>query len=183
MVVANLSKDTRMKKIIFPIVLLLALTGCQSKEDQRKHDEMVAQQARAQLLAELKAKEEARKKAALEAQRNASKLEQAGIRVEGSKIIIDTNKTKGFFKAIAQALQKKVTKLQEDLQKGKLEEQDAGVKIDENSINIDLNKTKGFLEVWGKKMQEVVKGLDEVSKKIEPLLAPEHTSKPVVPSK
>ncbi len=170
-----------MKKIILPLALLLALTACQSKEDQKKHDAMVAQQAKAELLAELKAKEEARKKAALQAERNASKLEKVGIHVEGSKIIIDTNKTKTFFKKMTQKLEKKMQKIQKDLQKGRLEENETGIKIDENKINIDLNRTRGFLESWGKRMQEIVKDLDEVSKKIEPAVTPERSDHSKLP--
>jgi len=172
-----------MKQIIFPIALLLALTACQSKEDQKKHDAMIAQQAKAELLAELKAKEEARKKAALQAERNASKLEKVGIHVEGSKIIIDTNKTKTFFKKMTQKLEKKMQKIQQDLQKGKLEENQTGINIDQNKIQIDLNKTKGFLESWGEKMQKIVKDLDEVSKQIEPVIAPETSDHQNIPTK
>ena len=164
-----------MKKTILPLALLLAVTACQSKEDQKKHDAMVAQQARAELLAELKAKEAAQKKAALQAERNRSKFEKVGIHVEGSKIIIDTNKTKTFFKNMTEKLARKMQKIEEDLQKGRLEENETGIKIDENRINIDLNKAKGFFESWGKKMQEIVKSLDEVSKKIEPAVTPENS--------
>jgi len=165
-----------MKRIIFPLALLLTLTACQSNEDQQKHDAVVAQQARAQLIKELRTKEEARKKAALEAkreaERNATKLEKIGIAVEGSKIIIDTNKTKTFFKQMTERLQKKMQKIQEELQRGTIEEQDAGIKVDKEKINIDLNKTKGFLESWGKKMQEIFKDLDEATKQIEPVVTP-----------
>ena len=155
-----------MKKLMIPILLLLALTACQSKEEQQQHDAMVAQQARAQLLAELKAKEEAKREAEAQAHAKASKLSKVGIEIEGSKIIIDTNKTKGFFKSIAHRLEAKMQKLQQDLQKGKLVEDSAGVEIDEQRIHIDLNKTQSFLESWGSKMQSFVKDIDALSEKI-----------------
>ena len=170
-----------MKQIIFPLILLLTLGACQTKEDQKRHDAMIAQQAKAELLAQLKAKEGAQKKAALQAEKNTSKLEKAGIRVEGSKIIIDTNKTKTFFKQMTERLQKKMQKIQKELQKGAIEEKDAGIKVNQNKINIDLNKTKGFLESWGKKMQEIVKDLDEVSKHIEPAATHEKSNHSKIP--
>jgi ATP-dependent protease HslVU (ClpYQ) ATPase subunit len=158
-----------MKKTLLPLLILLLLSACESKEDQAKHDAMVAQKARAELMAEIKAKEEVRKKAE-ETRKKESKLQKVGIEVEGSKIIIDTNKTKTFFKQITQKLQKKVEKIQQDLQKGKLEDNQTGIEINQEKIKIDLNKTKGFLESWGKKMQEVMQSVDEVTKQIEPVM-------------
>ena len=165
-----------MKKILLPLFVLLLLSACNSKEDQAKHDAMVAQKARAELMAELKAKEEARKKAEEEARKKDSKLEKIGIEVNGSKIIIDTNKTKTFFKQMTQKLQKKMEKIQHDLQKGKLEENQTGIRIDQEKINIDLNKTKGFLESWGKKMQEVMQSVEEMTKQIDPAIEGEQSS-------
>jgi cell division protein FtsL len=165
-----------MKKILLPLFVLLLLSACDSKEDQAKHDAMVAQKARAELMAELKAKEEARKKAEEEARKKDSKLEKIGIEVNGSKIIIDTNKTKTFFKQMTQKLQKKMEKIQHDLQKGKLEENQTGIRIDQEKINIDLNKTKGFLESWGKKMQEVMQSVEEMTKQIDPAIEGKQSS-------
>jgi len=167
-----------MKILIFPFIALLLLSACESSEERAKHDAMIAQKARKQLMAEIKAKEEARKKAKALSHKKESKLEKIGIEVNGSKIIIDTNKTKTFFKQMTQKLQKKMQKIQQDLEKGKLDDNQTGIKVDEQKINIDLNKTKGFLENWGKRMQEIVQDIEQIAKKAEP----SHINEPQQPT-
>ncbi|RUM71884.1 MAG: hypothetical protein DSZ10_05915 [Sulfurovum sp.] len=167
-----------MKRFLLPFIALLLLASCESSDERAKHDAMIAQKAREQLMAEIKAKEEARKKAEALSHKKESKLEKIGIEVNGSKIIIDTNKTKTFFKQMTQKLQKKMQKIQHDLEKGKLEDNQTGIKIDEQKINIDLNKTKGFLESWGKRMQEIVQDIDQIAREVEP----SHENKPQQPT-
>ena len=79
-----------MRHLLISLILLLSFTGCEDQEQQAEHDAKIAQQARAELLAELKAKKE-------RTDNNASKLHKMGITMEDGTIIIDTNKTKDFF--------------------------------------------------------------------------------------
>ncbi|MEA1880047.1 MAG: hypothetical protein U9N11_05345 [Campylobacterota bacterium] len=95
------------------------------------------------------------------------KLSKVGIAVNDSRITIDTNKTKDFFKNLGKNIEHKLQKLTRDAQKGLVDEQGAGIKIDKNNINIDLNKTKDFLENWGKSMQIFVKDIDDIAKRFE----------------
>lgn len=150
-----------MKQILIAMILLFSLSGCQdAKEKQAQHDAQVAQKAKEELLAELK--EEARKKE-LEAKKN-SKLSKIGITTEDGKIIIDTNKTKDFFKEMATKMEDKMERLSKDLEKGIIKDKNAGIEVDEAHIHIDLNKTKIFLDTWGKKMQEFVKEFEDIAK-------------------
>ncbi|WP_295420918.1 hypothetical protein [Sulfurovum sp.] len=154
-----------MKQLLIILIVLFSFSGCQDKEKQAQHDAQVAQKAKAELLAELKAKEEARKKKELEAQKN-SKLSKIGITTEDGKIIIDTNKTKGFFKDVATQMKDKMEKFSKDLEQGMIKDKNAGIEVDETHINIDLNKTKSFLDNWGEKMQGFVKEFDNIAKEI-----------------
>ncbi len=154
-----------MKQLLIILVLLLSFSGCQdSKEKQAQHDAQVAQQAKTELLAQLK--EEEKRKKELASQKE-NKLSKIGITTEDGKIIIDTNKTKDFFKDIATKMKNKMEKLSKDIEQGIIKDKNAGIEIDEKHINIDLNKTKTFLENFTKKVQGFVKEFDNIAQEID----------------
>ncbi len=152
--------------IIF--ILLLAFTACESTETNAKaqaaHDAKIIQQARADLMAELQAKENASSKT--DALKNA-KLSQVGISIHDKEISINPEKVKDFFNTMGKKLEEKLRNLTKDLDKGMVEGQDTGVHIDKTKINIDLNKTQDFLEIWGKKMQSFVQDIDSIAKSMD----------------
>jgi uncharacterized lipoprotein YehR (DUF1307 family) len=151
-----------MKNTLLSLLILFSLSGCQDKrEDQAKHDAKIAQEARAQLIKE---QEEAKKMQ--EELEEKSKYSQIGITSKEGKIIIDTNKTKEYFRGLAYQVKSKMDKMSKDLERGIIKNEEAGIEMDETHINIDLNKTKTFLEAWGKKMQGFVREFDEVAKEI-----------------
>ena len=149
-----------MKYVLLSILILFSLSGCQDKkEDQAQHDAKIAQEARDQLLKE---QAEAKKKqGALEQNSTYAKV---GITSKDGKITIDTNKTKSYFKDLANQMKTKMDKMSKDLEKGIVKNDEAGIEVDETHINIDLNKTKNFLDNWGKKMQGFVKEFDNIAK-------------------
>lgn len=149
-----------MRYLLISLILLLSFTGCEDKEQQAKHDAKIAQQARAELLAELEAKKDLQDK-------NTSKLNNMGINVDDGTITIDTNKTKDFFKDINQKMGEQMKKLSDDLEKGIVETKEAGIEINEQHIHIDLNKTQDLLIGWGKKIQVFVQEFDEMAKILE----------------
>ncbi|BAF73286.1 hypothetical protein [Sulfurovum sp. NBC37-1] len=152
-----------MKHTFITIILaggLLLFSGCQ--ESQKEHDAKVAQQAREELLKELKAKEEARQKKEAKLEKK-SKLSQIGFRkTSDGKIIIDTNKTKSYFQGLAKQMKAKVEEMNKELESGNIDEKEAGIEVNQTHINIDLNKTKSFLDIMGKKMQGYVKEFESV---------------------
>jgi uncharacterized lipoprotein YehR (DUF1307 family) len=151
------------KHILLAMILLLSLTGCQDyKEKQAKHDANIAQEARVQLL-----KEQADAKKKQEELEKNNKYSKIGITTEEGKIIIDTNKTKSYFKDLAHQMKTKMDKMSKDLEKGIVKNKEAGIEMDETHINIDLNKTKNFLDTWGKKMQGFVKEFDNIAKEFD----------------
>ena len=155
-----------MKYVLLSILILFSLSGCQDKkEEQAQHDAKIAQEARTELLKELKAKEEAEKKQ--EELEKKNKFSKIGITTEDGKIIIDTNKTKGYFKDLAQEMKIKMDKMSKDLEKGFIQNEEAGIEANETYIHIDLNKTKSFLDNWGKKMQGFVKEFDNIAKEFD----------------
>jgi len=152
-----------MRHILFSLILVLFFSGCQDKkEDQTQHDAKIAQEARAELL-----KEQAEAKQKQEELEKNNRFSKIGITTEEGKIIIDTNKTKGFFKDLSHKMKIKIDKMHEDMEKGFIKHDEAGIEMDETHINIDLNKTKSFLETWGKKMQEFVKEFDDIAKEFD----------------
>ena len=151
------------KHILFSLILLLSFSGCQDKkEEQAQHDAKVAQEARAELL-----KEQAEAKKKQEELEKNNKFSKIGITTEDGKIIIDTNKTKSYFKDIANEMKIKMDKLSKDLEKGVMKNDEAGIEVNETHIYIDLNKTKSFLDTWGKKMQEFVKEFEEIAQEFD----------------
>lgn len=191
-----------MRNLLVTLTLLLYLTGCQDKkqlneEAQAKHDAKIAQQARAEVLAELQSgklqaektqieklqkkviQEQALPKEKLPQTQMPTKeekdsldhknaqLNQMGIHMEKDSISIDTNKTKEFFNDLSKKLDVQMKKISDDLEKGMIDTKEAGVEINEKHIHIDLNKTQNMLEDWGKKIQIFVQEFDEVSKNIE----------------
>ena len=158
------SKRIRMRYLLISLILLLSFTGCENKEQQAeqqaKHDAKIAQQARAELLAELEEKKDLQDK-------NTSKLNHMGINMEDGTITIDTNKTKDFFRDLNKKMGEQMQKLSDDLEKGIVETKEAGIEINEQHIHIDLNKTKDLLIDWGQKIQVFVQEFDEMSKMLE----------------
>lgn len=146
-----------MKHTLLTMFTVLIFLGCQdNKNTQAKHDAKIAQQAREELLAELKEKEK-------RAQEN-DRLSQIGITTVGSKIIIDTNKTKGFFKDLGNKMKNRIEKLSKDIEEGRIKNKDVGIAIDESHISVDLNRTNNFLKKWGEKMEKFVKDIDTIMK-------------------
>lgn len=157
-----------MKNIFIACILLLSLASCKSAEEKAKaqaaHDAKIIKQARADLMAELKVKEDAKQKA--DALKN-GKLSQVGISVQDKEITINPDKAKDFFSNLAKKMEEKIHTLTKSLKSGMVEGQETGVHIDESKINIDLNKTQDFLHTWGKKMQSFVKEIDNMAKSVD----------------
>ncbi len=101
-----------MRHILLTIFVLLSLTACESPKEkaqaQAAHDSKIIQQAREDLMAELKAKEEAEKQA--DSLKNAQ-LSQVGISVHEKEITINPDKTKDFFNNIGKKLEEQMNKL------------------------------------------------------------------------
>ncbi len=153
-----------MKHTLFPFILLLSLSGCQDKkESQSQHDAKVAQEARTQLLKE----QEIQAKQKQEKFEKDHKLSKIGITSEEGKIIIDTTKTKSYFKDLAYEMKSKMDKISKDLETGIIQNEEAGIDASQTHINIDLNKTKIFLDTWGKKMQGFLKEFDDIAKEFD----------------
>ncbi len=169
-----------MRYILFTLILILSLSGCEDKQqfstdEQAKHDEALAKQVRAEVLAEFETKKIEEKKIQLQKATEAKKtfdaknvpLNQIGIHMEKSSITIDTNKTKTFLNDLSQKLEVHMKKISDDLEKGIIDAKEAGIEINKEHINIDLNKTQNILEDWGKKIQVFVDEFDDVSKDLE----------------
>ncbi len=150
-----------MKKILIALTVLLALSGCQDKqENQAAHDAKVAAQAKAELRAELKKEQEA----AVQAQDN--KLAHIGITTTNGKLIIDTNKTKSYFQKLAEKLKVHADKFAKDMENGDINNSEAGVVVTKTEINIDLNKTKSFLDNWGKTIEQYTKEFKKMTEEL-----------------
>jgi len=158
-----------MKHLLITLIVLLSFTGCQDKENDAKkqaaHDAKIAAKAKAEVLAELEAKQ-AVQKANIETQRN-TKLNQIGVAMRNGTITIDTNKTKNFFNTLNKKMELQMKKISDDLQKGIIDAKEEGIQVNNERISIDLNKTKTLLETWGKKIKNFAKEFDEVAQTLD----------------
>jgi len=150
-----------MKQIMIVIAFCsFLLTACQ--DNQKEHDAKVAQQAREELLKELKAQKETERQQEHKMEKQ-SKLKQLGFqKTSDGKIIIDMNRTKAYFQMLAEQMRAKSEEMHRELESGQINEKEAGIELNETHINIDLNKTKHFLDNLGKKMQGYVKEFEEM---------------------
>lgn len=158
-----------MRYLLFMSMVLFSFTGCEDKEqlarEQAAHDAKIAQQARAELLAELDAeKAQLHKKSQEE---NETKLIQMGVRMDDGIITIDTNRTKDFFRDLNEKMAVEIKKISEDLEKGIIEKKEAGVEMKDQHIHIDLNKTQNFLQDWGEKMQIFMQELNDITNSLD----------------
>jgi len=153
-----------MQHLLITLLILLSLTACEDKEQQAKdqaiHDAQVAQQARAELLAQIAAEKEAQKK-------ENTKLNMIGISMNNDTITIDTNKTKDFLNDLNQKMHDQIQKMSDDMEKGIIESKEAGIDINEKHIHIDLNKTQNLLQNWGKRLQVFKEEFDSVTKSLD----------------
>ena len=159
-----LGKRIDMKHLLIALLLLLTFTGCQDKENDAKkqaiHDAKIAAQAKAELLAEIQAKQDQ------ETKQNTT-LNQIGIHTNNGIISIDTNKTKTFFDTLNKRMETEMKKISDDLQKGIIEAKEEGIQMQNDHITIDLNKTKQILEVWGQKINIFAQEFDNISKNLD----------------
>ncbi len=186
-----------MRNLLFLSLLLFSFTGCQDKEqaqkEQASRDAQIAEQVRTELKKEFAEKEaklqekftkernkitqlaresllleqEAQRKILQQNTPTNNKLSDMGLTVDEGIISIDTNKTRDFFKALGDSMNKQIIKVGSDLQKGIINIKNAGIDINNEHINIDLNKTKTLLDTWSAKMQIFVKEFDTEVKKID----------------
>jgi len=156
-----------MKQLVWAAVLLLIISGCEQKnEEQAVQGAKAEKQAEVPLLQEAKAKETVGFKSGEKSEKE-SKLAKVGIETTpDGKIIIDTNRTKTYFRKLAEVMKKKMEKFSKEMEKGIIEEKEAGIEVSETHIEIDLNKTQTFLEKWSRKMEEFAKEFDKIANEI-----------------
>lgn len=161
-----------MRYLLISLILLFSLSGCQDKEQQSTevqtaHDDKIAQQARAEALAEFEAKKQAQAKTKTKAEKRKDKLDEIGISMDKDVLTIDTNKTKDFLHDLGKKMEVHMKKINQDLDKGIIKSKEAGIDIDNGHINIDLNKTQDLFEGWNKKIQSFVNEFDDVAKSLD----------------
>lgn len=156
------------QKIFITLAILLALSGCQdAKEKQAAHDAKIAEQAKAELRAELKQEQEEKaQQEAIEVQKN-NKYAHIGITTDEGKVIIDTDKTKSYFQQMAAKLKAHADKFAKDFEKGVVNEKEAGIEVNATHINIDLNKTKSFLDAWTKTIEGYANEFGKMTEEID----------------
>ena len=138
------------------ILLTLTFTACEDKEKAKQHDAAVAQKAREDLLAELKAKEEEKSQSSL-----------LGIKTNNGVITIDMNKTKSYLNELKAQMTVKLKKIQDDLNKGVIDAKEAGIEMRNEHLSIDLNKTQNAFQTWILQMQGLAKEVNAIAKSLE----------------
>jgi len=156
------------RKTLMTLAILLALSGCQNaQEKQAAHDAKIAEQAKAELRAELKKEQEEKaQQEAIEIQKN-NKYAHIGFSTEDGKVIIDTEKTKSYFNQMAAQFKTHADKFAKDFKKGVVKEEEAGIEVNATHINIDLDKTKSFLDTWSKTLEGYAKEFQEMTEEMD----------------
>ncbi len=150
------------------MALLFSFSGCQNaKENQAEHDAKVAAQAKAELRAELRKEQEEKARQHEEEMKENNKLAHMGITTDNGKLIIDTNRTKDFFRQMAANIKVRADKFAKDMEKGVIDDKEAGIEVNETHINIDLNKTKSFLDTWSRTLEGYAKEFNKMTQEID----------------
>lgn len=137
------------------------------KKSLEQNEIKIAQQARDYLLLEQKSEEKKLQYKQSQQELSIDKLAPMGVNVKEGVILIDTNKTKDFFKNISKIMGDKIQKVSQDMKKGMIDIQNAGIAINDEHIHIDLNKTRSLLDTWSQNMQIFVQEFDSLTHKIE----------------
>jgi hypothetical protein len=153
-----------MKQILMAATLLFTLSACQHT-DKKSAEQNSTQEVK--LLTRPGTTTTIQQPQQQQPAEEKGKLAQMGITADQGKIIIDTNKTRDFFKQMAQKIQHETQKLSQEMQQGVIEEGAAGIEVNQTHINIDLNKTEHFLDIWSKKLEEYVKEFDTITNQFD----------------
>ena len=180
-----------MKKILFAMLLIAILAGCESKEERERAQK--AEQFKQEQLQKLAPKAETKEVYRQEQPTNSSKIPQKeitvkspvkenrapqkeednesstlnkmGVSMQDGKLIIDTNKAKEFFWSFQKKLDNTSRELDRELREGNLTVTvPMGVEIRREKVSIDLNKTRSFFDSWGEKMEAFVKEFDKMTR-------------------
>ncbi len=157
------------KHMIFLLVSLLGLSGCQDKtksdyvSDSLK--EVVAPQKEHTSQPQAPKKEPAAR--TVDAINSPTAVPPIGIKVNKDQIIIDTDQTKKFMESLTKKIDRSFKKVASDLKKNKMNSpNETGIIITKDRIEVDLNKTQKFMEKWVRSMEAVGKQLDSVAKEL-----------------
>ena len=137
------------------LIALYTLSFSQTKEEAL-HDAKVRQEAREELLLELKQAEMLKK--------TAKKFNKMGLTIDKNLIILDTNKTTNFFQNLAKSLEDKFNQIHKELESSIGNPKKTGIDINKEHIQIDMNTSKKYLKELEKKMQGFVKEFDNIAK-------------------
>jgi len=140
-----------MRYLLLTLILILSLTACNEDEKKAAQSAKIAQEVKAEkdaLLIELKAKDEALKKARLETKMTKEKL-----------MLQEQARKDAFVKEQAhKEAKEKQMKKNEKLSK-------VGISIDDSTITIDTNKTKDFFKnlskKWGDKLKKITTDIEK----------------------
>lgn len=156
------------QKILITLSILFLFSGCQNaQENQAAHDAKIAEQAKAELRAELKKEQEEKARQKEAEVKKDNKYAHIGITTENGKVTIDTNKTKTYFQQMADKLKTHADKFAKDFEKGVIDDKEAGIEVNATHINIDLNKTKSFLDTWSKTIEGYAKEFQKMTEDLD----------------
>ena len=175
-----------MKNIIYGLLSVLLLVGCESKEEkdraikaeQFKQEQMkklanekssnqnnTPQKAQKEQISASKApvkKEEPKTEA--DQSNEPSLINKMGMSMEDGKIIFDTNKAKTFFQNLQSKMDNTSRELDRELKEGNLTVTvPMGIEVKKEKVTVDVNKTRSFFENWGEKMASFAKEFDRMT--------------------
>ncbi|WP_457607337.1 hypothetical protein [Nitratifractor sp.] len=87
-------------------------------------------------------------------------MQKMGLKVEGSRIILDTRRSKAYFEELGRKLRQSMDQSVKTIRSQSPKGEDLGIYVDQHTIVLDLNKTKKFLENWVDTMEVIGKELE-----------------------
>jgi len=76
-----------------------------------------------------------------------------GIEIKEGEIILDTKKSKHFFKKLTQEIKSSMHRSMEKVEQHTPKAEDLGIHVQKDKITIDLNRTRNFMKEWVKTMK------------------------------
>ncbi|GEM_PF-6147982 len=136
------------------ILLLLGILfyGCKSSAE---HDAKVAQEARAELIAEIEANRTQTQKQTI--------WENAGITKKNQTITIDLNRTKNFIQDTTAVIAMEAIEITQEIKTA----QEKAIHVTKDTIQVDLNQTKSLFDSLQQKVDALKEQLEVIMEDLE----------------
>ncbi|WP_456459030.1 hypothetical protein [Nitratifractor sp.] len=159
------------KSIILILFLFLGLTACESEGRNPKTDstnlshrhfeeQSTPYLMKSSSLSTQKDKEENQSLKRKHSPKETELMHAMGIEIKEGEIILDTKKSKHFFKKLTQEIKSSMHRSMEKVEQHTPKAEDLGIHVQKDKVTIDLNRTRSFMKEWVNTMKVLGDELD-----------------------